>query len=547
MSHATIDSLTPEAKWSKYIFDENVNGWDYLQQRLETFPYTVGLNVNSQLVIRNWKASAISLEFTEGAILDQSLSVSFATAKDLTNQVTASLEFQQDIYREDILLLSWTEGLWLGPGEGYNGSPKATPQMIVDAVSTSEALFVEDPWWSILPASQWLTHGVFSVGFLNWGDELLAQGFHSLIAKRYKQSVKNDARVVVQSTASIAAIGVAPDTKSGTIEVEYVGSMDAAFISSVETTRYVCTAGPGMTQGKMIDSTLGNTRFGDTDAAYPNLPVTFHKTGDGKAFFGVGFTIADYDRLLDHRNAYNTFTGPFSGHLQPGQHVYDFDSFTVRGAKSERVAALDVVMAQAVRTILASHRQNKVGFTTLLRPTLARGDTLRVDTTAIKATGVASQIVHTFDIDGGSALTAVTLALSSAKAVGIREDATVAVRLEARVTVNVLPAFAQVSGDTGPVQLTGPREALVNGIVKSPATEFLSNIDLPTHIHTGTVDPLWTGHITPAASGTFDNQEHTFVVDFPNIPLASTENADVIVYGETLEVNIPQDELLLTA
>jgi hypothetical protein len=547
MSRDTLAALTPLAQWSKYVYTEESSGWDYLQQRLETYPYTVHLDTNSQVTVKDWRAGVISLEFTEGAIVDQSLSVSLANARDLTNQVTASLGFQQDIYRENVLRLSWFEEMWLSAGDGFNESPKATPQMISDAVSAAGAVFVEDPWWQIQPESGWLTQGSKYVGFLNWGDELLAQGFKALVAKRHKQSVKNVARVTVQSSASIEAIGFARDEKSGTIAVEYTGSLDEAFFASNEVTRFVCTAGPSMTQGKVTDITYGNTRNGSFGNAYPNLPVKFQKAGDGQQYFGSPFDLADFGHLLDSNNSYNTLTGLASGHLQPGQHVYDFDSFVVRGSKVERAAALAVVMAQSSRTILASHRQNRVGFTTLLRPTLNRGDTVRVDTDPIKATGVVYQIVHNFNIDNGSALTSVTLALSSAKSVGIRPVASVTFRPEIRVTINVLPVTAKITEVIGQVKLVGPHGALVNGVVKTPATEFLSSINLDSHIHTGTVDPSWTGHITPSASGTFENKEHTFVIDFPNIPIATTENADIVVYGDTIEVNVPQDELFLLA
>ena len=418
--------------------------------------------------------------------------------------------------------------------------------MVIDAVRTADALFVEYPWWEIKPPSQWLTSGLQYVGFLNPGDELDAQGFHALVAKRHKQSVKNEARVTVQSSASIETLGFARDEKSGTISVEYAGSVDTAFFASNEITRYVCTAGPWMTQGKATDSTHGNTREGFFGNAYPNLPVTFQKAGDGKQYFGSSFDLADYDHLLGNGNFYNTLSGAASGHLQPGQHVYDFDSFVVRGNKSERADALAVVMAQSSRTILASHRQNRVGFSTLLTPTLERGATVRVDTTPVKATGVVYQIVHNFDIDNGSALTSVTLALSSAKSVGIRPNVSVTARPEIQVTFNVLPVTAKITGEIGPVKLVGPHGALVNGVVKTPATEFLSSINLQSHYHTGTVNPAWTGHITPA-DVFFDNREHTFVIDFPNIPIATTENADIVVYGDTVEVNVPQDELILSA
>lgn len=547
MSRDTLAALTPLAQWSKYVYNEESSGWDYLQQRLETYPYTVHLDTNSQVTVKDWRAGVISLEFTEGAIVDQSLSVSLANARDLTNQVTASLGFQQDIYRENVLRLSWFEEMWLSAGAGFNGSPKATPQMISDAVSAAGAVFVEDPWWQIQPESGWLTQGSKYVGFLNWGDELLAQGFKALVAKRHKQSVKNVARVTVQSSASIEAIGFARDEKSGTIAVEYTGSLDEAFFASNEVTRFVCTAGPSMTQGKVTDNTYGNTRYGTFGNAYPNLPVKFQKAGDGQQYFGSPFDLADYGHLLDSNNSYNTLTGLASGHLLPGQHVYDFDSFVARGNKAERAAALAVVMAQSSRTILASHRQNRVGFTTLLRPTLNRGDTVRVDTDPIKATGVVYQIVHNFNIDNGSALTSATLALSSAKSVGIRPVASVTFRPEIRVTINVLPVTAKITEVIDQVKLVGPHGALVNGVVKTPATEFLSSINLESNIHTGTVNPSWTGHITPSASGTFKNKEHAFVIDFPNIPIATTENADIVVYGDTIEVNIPQDELFLLA
>lgn len=579
LSKSAIDALTPLAKWSRFVFDENAIGWDYLQQRLSTYHYSVGLDTNGRLQVRDWQSGAIKYEFNNSTIIDGSLSLTIANARDLVNSVTVSLSASTELYRESVLSLKWTEEAWFT--NSYLNWFPCSVQMICDAVANAGASFVNVPYFNMTPQSQW-RHGPGSAlyGFLNPGTELNCIEFSAVVSKRWKQSVSNVSRVVVQSLDSIREVGTLPEAVEGSVASQYNSTIEDFFMQSQSMNWFQSSAGTGLSQGGPTWDILPGTPLlaqGDGFASYPMIGFTFQTylssqsslagmfgydalTSAYQSFYKISGTkditqtinayqayqsaantprslsninLAQYDHIIrpSESGAYTTtydITGAPGGHGLPGEHVYDFDSFLVQGNAADRQASFEVLKAQGITKVLASHRQNRVGFKTILNPQVKRGDTIRVSTSTLKARGVVHQVTHSFDIQNGLADTFVNLAISTPKSMGI---------VDGQVSGLVLriPVVFEVGISLTPV-----------GAARLPVTHgaFSHDITLPCHYYSaGEPDPSWTGHISPR--NYIGSNE--FVVTFPGIPTQDTENAEVISESPAYNVSVPHDELLILA
>lgn len=583
MTEQDVAAITPNALWSMYVFNINENTWNYLQDRLTTYPYAIGLDFNQKLYAYNYQAGAILYEFDSNMILDGSLTVDLANTRDTVNYITATSNYQQDVFREAVVSMRWTETGWF-----TNQSPTyfaCTAQMIADAVANAGAAFVSLPKFNMTPATSARSWNGSAWVYFNGGTELDAVEFNGVISKRWVQNVTNADQVIVQSLPSVAQVGRVPDYISTNIQATYNQFIIDYFQTSHIQTWYQCSAGNGISTGwpnaigpanrPMMYVEGATADSGGGWVSYPMLPYTFptyksyqNKLGipsqaayeayqNSPGIMNLGVTLSNYQAYQDslayvNSVSYNTVdlsvydywleptspgtynttftpTGTPNGAGQPGMHIYNFDSWLVWGTQADRQLSFEIIQAQAITEILATHRQNRVNFSTPINPYLLRGMTLRVDTNTVKATGAAYQIQHNFNISDGSAITNVALAISSPSTLGVA-DAT-ATNLVARVYFVFNVGVAIVPPGTINVP------ASVNG--------FNDSITLSSHYYSsGIPNPSWQGHITP---NNFWQGVNEFIVGFPAIPSTDTANAEVINPHGTVNVDVPKDEFFLLA
>lgn len=539
LGRTAVDSLTPKSLWSKYAYEEQVDSWDYLQQRLETYPYIIGLDVNRNYEVGEWGTGAISLEFTEETIIDESLSVSFANTRDITNTVNISLGYQYTQYRETVLQLDWRDDHW------YRGKPLSwlfcEAQMICDAVAGSGGAFIKPPKFNMLPKSQSKhilpdTGTAYNTVFLNTGQNLLVAEFSGTIAKRYGQSVTDNTQLTVTNPKGVEALGVlAEDLETG-MQAEYNPLYEQSFTETVQESKWFCTAGSGLSEG--FDSPANHYSdpllfVGAGWIHYPKKQITYTRYSQvdylGLPLEGRNFTVipASPGQL---QVAYDLNSPKVGLSSDPGEHIYNLDSFIIQGGKADKSSLLEVLKAQARVKILESHRQNRVAFKTFIHPHIKRGQTLRVATDTMYATGPIYQYLHEFDFDQGEALTSITLALSSSQGVGVPDAGVQTVRFTLATALTVTDDPSKVPGaqlivDVGTIQYGN---------------------DLPCHYHDGTLNPGWIGHITPANQFRVPGP-NMYAVEFPTLPTANTDNAVHTNPLDGITVVVPEDELLLYA
>lgn len=529
MTHGQVDALTPNAAYSRFVFDETANSWDYLQDRLSTYPYAVSLNANRQPVSYTYKTGLISYEFQSNTVLDGSLSVTLANAREITNSISVSLDSQMDIYRETIATVKWTDHNF---GSFFPDWWLNTPERILSAVSSTGANFVVDPVIQMTPESQTMRGGLIRYNFMNYGQELLATAFIGCISKRFTQTLTLSNRIQIRDSLSVAQLGELGTTASAAVAVEHDPSIASAFEQTVDKTAWLCSAGDNYQVPRTSPApSAGDPKLFVSDGSsggwvpYPLYQIQYTMWDNESTVLG---DIHQYKQKLDSNSYLYSASGGFGspGGGRSGEFLYNFDSFILSGTPTERQQAHDCLVAQAKQTILASHRQNRVSFSTFINPMIERGMTLRVACDTLYATGVAYQISHNFDIDSGAALTNITLAVSSSKAIGLAGET------EYRLSVRLL--IAVTSGST-----ESPIPMSESSITYSPA--------LRTYYNGGTSEDYsfgphnWGGFFTgPTGPG-------EFAIEFPALPEENTGNAQVTVDAGAIEAGVPNDEFILIA
>jgi len=529
LSHSQVESLTPLSSWSKHIYDDQVDSWEYLQQRLETYPYLVCLKPNGAMYSQQWLSKPLQWEFQSNTIADSTLSVALANSRDLVNSVDVTMAYRYDVYREAVFSLTWKDTNW------YSGHDLvwllSDIQMICDSVSNSNMVYVDNPYFNCIPSSRTLLINNNTVVFLNDGSELLALEFNGVISRRYTQSVENSIKVTMYSPNSIAQLGVLSEEVTGQLQVEYPDYVNETFHATETVTRWASTAGVGLSEGfESSETNLTDPLLfqGDGWVFYPKRPYSFTRY---KKVNSLGISL----NTLNHRPTDLSGTYDFSFNASAnaktaGEHFYDMDQFATVGGSAERLLLLNTLKAQAKTTLLESHRQNRVAFKTFLQPYLDRGDMVRVNTASLLASGLVNQLTHEFDIENGSAISTVTLAVSSVKAVGIPDSAPQVYRITSTLSINV----RDIHGDGTGVRAAGPYVA--QGLDYHKA--------LPCHYHSGTLQDTWEGHITPA-DRTLTAGPNQFALILEDLLEQNTENATLNTILDSQVITIPQDELFL--
>lgn len=519
MTHAQVSALLPSAKWSRHVFDETADSWDYLQNLQETYPYALHLDSSGQLVAYNYQSSAIMYEFTDSVIIDGSLSIGLSNGREIVNQVNVSLDSQYEQYRESIAKIRW-EGEGVIPlGLGAAVVWPCSANMPVDAIQGAGATFLDDPLFKVQPGNT----NRYGVNMLNPGTDLFVEEFQGLASKRFTQPITESKTFSVQNAASIAQIGLAEEDLSLGVDVVYNESLSEAFTRTRVESKWLCSAGVRLEQPRLTP-----TSYAPYD---PMLPVT---NGTQAGFITypllpIDYEIWDPDAIpnLEGR-AYRLEDGVRrDGRPLYGETFYDFDDYVIDGTDAERSLASDVLVAQAIQRVLSTHRQNRVGFTTFMNTSLQRGQTLRVDTSKVKATGVVYQLQHTFDIDQGTALTNVTLALSSSKALGILDGNYDNLIFKLPTKFNVV-------------------DGSVNSVLPVDNSTINYNQVMFQHVNENPDDFIygnqhWGGFFTSYTSVKYQE----FVVEWPDLPETNTGNATVIDNGGIINVDVPNDEFYL--
>lgn len=470
MTRTQIQDLT-DGHWSPFIFDEGATPWTYAQDLLSTQPYAFDLDVYRKPRKTAWAAKVTpDFTFTENAVLDGSVGVSLVQSRDLINEVDMSFNYRFQRLYERRKLLKWE----IPESHYYYGLPSPTHPTVFDAItgagyclpmqktqgkplrydpalksyvaadgtliapcvpsfpeltqeqyltSTSPMVYsgalpvivnvfeplqyLQDYVWSTtaiqttpLPnptsVSLPIPEPPYSSTFAYLADTPRFSGvikFEVNTLKRYSQTVTESHYTVIKAPTSIASNGRLAEETAHAVDVDYGGDRVTSRWDNTEQasiTHVVSRNGAGINGGTAtpgfpwVETVQVNVNRYEVDA--PDTP-------DGNI----------NDLFYWDRDKSGTWG---------------------RGAMHQAYLAAH---GAAERRILESHRRTSVSFTTPIHPLLDLTHTVRLDLgytpnqvrqVMLQAKGKVRQIQHTLDINAGSALTVVTLAISKPIGVG---------------------------------------------------------------------------------------------------------------------------------
>jgi hypothetical protein len=465
-----------QGQWSIHIFNETNDNWEYAQDVLSTVTKSIDLSVNLTADITEWKAKATpDFTYQENCILDESLDVEVANARDIINTVDMSFTYQYSAFKEVKTKVDWNGNPAIGSAEWLNDPfPLVSNKMVVEAIE-SAGWVLSKPFfsWASLPVTQVYTIGGQPIAFNNAAPNAI-EGINTFIAKRYVQNITEAISFTLKAPSSIAALGPLKQKAQYGVSAQYAETAESDFLNTA-----------------------------------PKVYTYRSNTGGGiLSFLQASFDYKAYE-------AFNGQESPVGIGTVPGTTIFDTDSLITVGDRAETDSALSVARDVHVRQITEAHRQTRVEFETVLNPLLSRTQTIKVDTGPVKAQGKLYSYRQELNIEQGSALSTITVAISKEYGTGIVDI----------VVPDVTPTTpAVVLEDTpGLIQLGN----------------FLEGFSGPLGSETGSNEFGRKSRITGGLSTTFDIQS-------PEIPDTSTQE---LTDPQTKEyiVSIPIDLLILEA
>ena len=569
LTEREVSDMLPDSYWSEMLYPRFNNRWEYLLQHLESYNYIVFLNTEGQVKAREFAVKTLKYEFTEATILDQSLEVTLGSTKGFVNHYDVSLTIQGKQFRETVRDFTWKAGYLQ---DSFAIANACSVQMIFDAVNGTGAKFTKPPLVGTLEASRLVTSPTKgTAALINTGTELLATYCIGSISKRYTQDVSTTFKSVVVGGLSQASVGVLPAEEAASVAVEYQDNIDIRFTAEKQETRRYKTAsnngeGSPLTSptnpGVVIPETPITPRLGSISTFYGELPATFNtwETTDLSSPLPLQLVdrwmTSDYERFLassGEAEPTDLHVGVSANLGAAGEHVFDLDAYVKRGNQVQLDTAYETLVRKAVTKITRSHRANFVRFTASISPYLELGDTLRVATRKVIATGVISEIDHTLDIATGRATTLVEI--SSSTTTPFPDEPPVVTGFV--ISLQIVVYTSQIGGVTHtppndptnvsitvPYVNTGNRPIpIVSNLVTNPLTINYDG-EVGNHFYTNEADVQegWLGHIAPLLPNPGTNQ---FKFAFPEVPEAHTNAFTGSVSKGTITVTVPNDEFIL--
>ncbi len=196
---------------------------------------------------------------------------------------------------------------------------------------------------------------------------------------------------------------------------------------------------------------------------------------------------------------------------------------TDRAAAQQAVRAL---VEQAKVAVLASHRTTRVGATLAHWADVDLHERYEIDTGPLRATGKAARVVHRLNMENGSAVTEIEVAVSGCAAVGLQADD----------PADPPTAPADPTPAPGAAQLACACDLYVGQTMTSPPYDEAVMIGFTTNARAGaTFDALAPAYPLALTVGA---PEVEAAVRDP-IALPQTATYSVAIPQDTLEINVP--------
>lgn len=351
LSRTEIDNLTPGTKWHEALFEEDTDNFSYLQDRLSTIDRFVDKDANG---IFNYTPYAAKVTpdflFDITNIVDQSLSIELASARDVTNDICIEFNYGFQRLRERRVYFKWSfPGAFcefLGEDTVLTGSYSIPRRDMVIAAAESGNWCLENVSFTRLPQSQLVS---CSVGLVIWviGQELSDQlilGASGTIRKRFAQSINEKWNIRLQSPQSQAVYGQQKLDKNSNLTADYDTSEWE--LNDCETTIPITT----------LSGTTISEFFRDTDVDSEEGTAR----ADADEVIDIEIAIARVEILEAHRGNIASFDLCMFPPIERFHTIEcDTDTMDARGKVGHFVHVMDLTRGSAITTVrLALSRAN---------------------------------------------------------------------------------------------------------------------------------------------------------------------------------------------
>lgn len=398
---SVLDSMIQGHFSSDVYEDEEVDNWDYAQDQLLTVPKSMDKDVFGTLRVTDWLAKGTAdYVLLDEHVTYQTPQVALANSDELVNKVNVELDnrFSRQYHRE-------VKVGWVYPRSfcAYIGSPTELPSKSMvtrafDSVGWDIKSLTTTPLGPSglfkcignaavpLIETQTLATGQFA-WFNPYYPDLLTS-FSALVYKRWEQTITERITHVVTAPQSINTCGEQELTLTSTVSIESEEDLS----SSSESTSSETVLGSFANSGNGCNISDGGAMFGSSDV-------------QPQGGYGVSRIGSDESRQPPVGSVLNSL----------GDYVLDVDD------QDRYEAASNVVMAQAIVKILESHRKNYVQFSRPFIP-VDVNQTIEVNATNVHAMGKVHSITEVFDIDSGSSVTSIRIAISKSSSEAVAEQ-----------------------------------------------------------------------------------------------------------------------------
>ncbi|RLA46000.1 MAG: hypothetical protein DRR06_06035 [Gammaproteobacteria bacterium] len=468
--------------WSENFFGAADGKWAYARDRLATLPVSMDLDLNGKVVKTPWAAKeAPDYTLNEAVIFDGSLKVEIANSRSILNKVELQSNYTYSSFKERTVRYRWGQAPGGVQASALYGIKPVILQMVLVAAQGSGWPFVKKPSFTQFPKSGYY-NGVY---YFNRDINMVVETDFT-IGLRHTQAITDAVALSLVSRKSVESLGELKSVENVSMTAEYSkvaeGFEDKEFVNAAHEVN--------------VD------------------PV------DGSVVTGIG-NISDVFYTKETVNyQYEAYANDFPVKEVVGPDiVYDLSEEKISDATNSYSSMLETAKHFYKTEILASHRGNIVGAVTILQPTMDRTHTVKIDTSGVVAQGKVRQIVHSIDIDAGSATSQVYVAISRSTAVGIVDEDT---PLESPEPEELLPE--EVPDSNNLVINYGGVTRLGNWIEKQNGSR--------------------TGANAYGMQAYLDKTE--FLVPLPEI-LAESVSESVIDSAEEISVDVPDETLTLNA
>lgn len=224
-----VAALLPGSRYSPAVFSAGETALQHANDRLSTLPSALDLSPAGALRVTPWAAKTVAdLSFGDDQVIDGSVGVDVAERGSLVNQVAVDFGYRFPRIKAEGYIVDYNYLALHATAFVYwvrDGNPFLQRAAVEAAISAAGGTIVSMTWLA-LPTTARIIPGTGGVPAGAWlpnppVDTLYCLGFSAVVSFDYAQQTEETHNIVVYNPASVAAIGVVPDSMSGALEGIY--------------------------------------------------------------------------------------------------------------------------------------------------------------------------------------------------------------------------------------------------------------------------------------------------------------------------------------